>query len=85
MTIIEVGQILQDMGGYGVAQDILQAKLGLLHGYTTDWLVLAQQFDTDPFSGIREWFANLVATGQLWALIIGFILGYFFRGFTSYG
>ena len=77
--------MLQDVGGTGVTQNILQSKLDLWHGLTIDWLVLAQQFYTDPFSGIREWFGILVATGQLWALIIGFILGYLFRGFTSYG
>ena len=67
------------MGGLG------SSKLGLLHGSPSDWILLAQQFDTDPFSGIREWFINLIETGQLWALIIGFIVGYLFRGFTSYG
>ncbi|NEQ96228.1 MAG: hypothetical protein F6K30_05820 [Cyanothece sp. SIO2G6] len=60
-------------------------KLGFPQLHVGDWTVLAQQFETDPFKGIREWFANLVATGQLWALIIGFIIGYLFRGFTSYG
>lgn len=85
MTLIEVGQLLPEMGSLGFALDALHAKLMLFHGPTVDGFILAQQFDTDPFSGIREWFGNLVATGQLWALVIGFILGYLFKGFTSYG
>ena len=85
MTTVYIGQLLQDMGSHILDLSIMQTKLGLLHGNTTDWIVLAQQFDTDPFAGIREWFSNLISTGQLWALIIGFILGYLFRGFTSYG
>ena len=85
MTIVYIGQILQDMGSHILDLGIMQSKLGVWHGNATDWILLAQQFDTDPFGGIREWFGNLIATGQLWALIIGFILGYLFRGFTSYG
>ncbi|MEM9215876.1 MAG: hypothetical protein AAGD25_16225 [Cyanobacteria bacterium P01_F01_bin.150] len=98
MAIVEIGQILQDIGNYGLT-DLFHVNVSLFQGHlwshtegyvwghpaTTEWIILAQQFDTDPFSGIREWFGNLIATGQLWALIIGFILGYLFRGFTSYG
>ena len=100
MTIVEIGHIFQDISSYGPALAPTHASTNLLYGYLGDhiaggylwkhstvaeWMILAQQFDTDPFAGIREWFGNLVATGQLWALIIGFILGYLFRGFTSYG
>lgn len=85
MTMVYIGQMLQDMESHVLVWNVIHAKIAFLHGNTTDWILLAQQFDTDPFAGIREWFGNLVATGQLWALIIGFILGYLFRGFTSYG
>lgn len=85
MTMVYVGQMLQDMGSHVLVWNVIQTKIAFLHGNTTDWILFAQQFDTDPFAGIREWFGNLIATGQLWALIIGFILGYLFRGFTSYG
>jgi len=59
--------------------------LTTIHPQLSDWVVLAQQFDTDPFSEFREWFINLVETGQLWALLMGFVIGYLFRGLTSYG
>ena len=85
MTMVDIGQILQDVVNSPLDLGIIQAQLDVWHGNAADWLLLAQQFDTDPSAGIREWFSNLIATGQLWALIIGFIVGYLFRGFTSYG
>ncbi|HEY9647680.1 MAG TPA: hypothetical protein V6C88_14995 [Chroococcidiopsis sp.] len=51
-----------------------------------DMSLLAQQtFQTDVFAGTRAWFDNFIKTGQAWALVIGIILGYLFRTFTSYG
>ncbi|MBE9100053.1 hypothetical protein [Vacuolonema iberomarrocanum] len=47
--------------------------------------LLAEQFDTDVFRGFREWGSNFIESGQIWALIIGIVLGYLFRGFTTYG
>jgi hypothetical protein len=58
------------------------------HYSLVEWPLLAQaaqQFDTDVFAGTRAWFANFIETGQVWALIIGIIVGYAFRSFTSYG
>lgn len=90
MTMVYLGQALHDMGepllSWGLNMgDLCTSRLSLLHSSPSDWILLAQQFDTDPFSGVREWFSNLIATGQIWALIIGFIVGYLFRGLTSYG
>jgi hypothetical protein len=51
-----------------------------------DWSLLAQKtFQTDVFAGTRAWFQNFIQTGQIWALIIGFVIGYILRGLTSYG
>lgn len=51
-----------------------------------DWSLLAQQaLDTDVFASTRAWFNNFVQSGQVWALIIGLVLGYLFRSFTTYG
>lgn len=58
---------------------------GIYDFFPHDWSVLAQQLDTDVFAGTRNWFNNFLQSGQLWALIIGFILGYIFKGMTSYG
>ncbi|MDB9314627.1 hypothetical protein PN462_16060 [Spirulina sp. CS-785/01] len=49
-----------------------------------DHVVLAQDIE-DPqiLSQIQSWFANFVASGQLWALCIGFIIGFAFRSLTA--
>ncbi|NJL35524.1 MAG: hypothetical protein HC899_01330 [Leptolyngbyaceae cyanobacterium SM1_4_3] len=50
-----------------------------------DWSLLAQQFETDVFADFRSAFNNFMESGQVWALIIGLILGYLIRSLTSYG
>ena len=86
MDMIHIVQVSHDIGAQMLDISLLaHLKHGMVHWSVADWTLLAQQFDTDPFAGFREWSSNLVASGQLWALIIGFIVGYLFRGFTSYG
>lgn len=46
--------------------------------------LLAQQFDTDVFAGFRRSINNFVKSGQIWALLIGFVMGYLLRGVTTY-
>ena len=63
--------------------------LGVLghHGMhiANDALVLAQSTDADLVKEVQEAFKNFVETGQVWAMLIGLIVGYFVRGFTFYG
>ncbi|WP_272082416.1 hypothetical protein [Microcystis aeruginosa] len=40
--------------------------------------------DVDIIGNVQKAFSNFVKTGQAWALVIGLIVGYMFRGFTSY-
>lgn len=68
--------------------EISQPLLGPIdfhHPFDAMQALLAQQFDTDPFRGARGAFANFVRSGQAWALLIGFVIGYIVRGLTSYG
>ena len=67
---------------------------GALWHTSWDWNVLAQldlaqldlaQFDTDVFRPTREFFNHFVKSGQIWALLIGIVLGYLLRSLTSYG
>ncbi len=47
-------------------------------------IVLAQQVsDPDLMGQIKNAWDNFVETGQIWALIIGIVLGYGFRGFRG--
>ncbi len=49
-----------------------------------EWSLLAQQFETDVFAATRTAFANFIESGQVWALLIGVVLGYLLRGITTY-
>ena len=57
-----------------------------------DWSHTGQPFssplallNTDVFAGTRSFFDHFFKTGQAWALLIGIIVGYVLRSFTSYG
>lgn len=50
-----------------------------------DSWVLAQQFQQDILGDLGKTFNTFVKTGRLWALLIGFVIGYIFRSLTSYG
>ncbi|WP_008313544.1 hypothetical protein [Leptolyngbya sp. PCC 6406] len=50
----------------------------------TQAVVLAQQFDQDILGDLGTMAKNFVDSGQLWALIIGVVLGYMFRSMTTY-
>ena len=52
-------------------------QLGLVH-------LLAQNFDNvDIISDFQKSWRHFIQSGQVWALGIGFVLGYMFRTFTS--
>ncbi|NEP09204.1 MAG: hypothetical protein F6J92_22530 [Symploca sp. SIO1A3] len=61
--------------------------LGVLSSHLNlDWLVLAQTIeDPDLLGQIQDTWNNFVKSGQIWALLIGIVIGYFFRNFTSFG
>lgn len=46
--------------------------------------VLAQQFDQDVLGDMGNAWNTFVQSGQIWALIIGLVLGYLIRGLTTY-
>lgn len=66
-------------------QSIADAQqTGLLQAYPQQKLV-AQQLsgyveDPDILGQIQDGFGNFVESGQLWAMIGGFVLGYMFAG-----
>ena len=48
--------------------------------------VLAQNVsDPDVLGQMQKAFNNFVETGQVWALLIGLVVGYLIRNLTSYG
>jgi hypothetical protein len=49
-------------------------------------IVVAQTLkDPDLLGNIQATFQNFIQSGQIWALLIGLVLGYMIRGFTTYG
>ena len=51
-----------------------------------NWTVLAQNVtDPDLLGQIQKAWNNFVETGQIWALLIGLVIGYLIRNLTSYG
>ncbi len=46
--------------------------------------IIAQQFDQDVLANLGTMVNNFIESGQIWALIIGFVLGYAFRSMTTY-
>ena len=49
-------------------------------------LVIAQNItDPDLLGQIQKAFNNFVQSGQVWALLIGLVIGYLLRNLTSYG
>jgi len=61
--------------------------LGLLSSHlNVDSLILAQSVqDPDLLGQMQNTWNNFVKSGQIWAFLIGIVIGYFFRNFTSFG
>lgn len=80
-------QLLQHMmpwwGEVGSWHDLTHQAL-LWHP-SIDNSVFAALLDTDVFKPVRMFFNYFIKSGQIWALLIGSIVGYIFRSLTSYG
>jgi hypothetical protein len=53
-----------------------------LHSYIHMDLV-AQQFNQDVMGDLAKGWNNFVKSGQIWALVIGVVVGYLFRSITN--
>lgn len=58
---------------------------GWLWHWSLDWGAFAALMDTDVFKPVRVFLNYFIKSGQVWALLIGSIVGYLFRSLTSYG
>jgi hypothetical protein len=50
----------------------------------SDLLILDKPLQEDIFGDVQRAFDKFVKTGQVWAFLIGIVLGYLFKTFTSY-
>ena len=46
--------------------------------------MVAQVFDQDVLGDAGNLLSNFVQSGQIWALLVGFVLGYMLRSVTTY-
>jgi len=46
--------------------------------------IIAQQFDQDILGDLSDAWTHFIDSGQVWALIIGIVLGYLIRNLTAY-
>ena len=56
----------------------------ILHSVSEGLHVLAQTYEDNLGNDVSGAFNNFIESGQVWALGIGFILGYIVRSLTSY-
>jgi len=64
-----------------VPSDLFQALPLTPH----DGTILAQIKETDLSGDVSKMWQHFVKTGQVWAFIVGAVVGYFAKTFTSYG
>lgn len=50
----------------------------------TTTAVIAQYFEQDVIADLGNAFNTFIESGQVWALLGGFVLGYLLRGLTTY-
>jgi len=65
--------------------DLLLPFLGNLHQHITFLANSSYIKDPDILEQMRLTWNHFVISGQAWALLIGVVLGYMFKSFTSYG
>jgi hypothetical protein len=56
---------------------------GFSHSLFSGSIWIAQAVKDDLFNNVGVSWNNFIQSGQVWALAIGFMVGYFFRGLTS--
>ncbi|NCJ06804.1 hypothetical protein GS597_09840 [Synechococcales cyanobacterium C] len=47
-------------------------------------VILAQAFEDNLGTTMQRAWSNFIESGQVWALLIGVVLGYLFRSLTAY-
>jgi len=50
----------------------------------TNATVIAQQFDQDILGDLGNMVRTFIDSGQVWALLIGIVIGYMIRSITTY-
>ncbi len=62
--------------------DTTASELPLPRSSRQESYLIAQTFDQDVLGDIKTGFDNFIESGQVWALLIGLVVGYVIRGLT---
>ena len=73
--------LIQSFQGFGI-QDFLPLNSSS-HSFVLGNIWIAQAVKDDLFNNVGVSWNNFIQSGQVWALMIGFVLGYLFRSITS--
>jgi hypothetical protein len=77
------------LGGFAISlwtTILLSNTVNATSRIPVNWTVLAQNVtDPDLLGNLQKAWNNFVETGQIWALLIGLVIGYLIRNLTSYG
>lgn len=68
------------VGRFGMPDVILS---GLWPALDTPWLLAQAVGDPDVLGQIQSGFQNFIESGQVWAMVIGIVIGYGIRSLTS--
>lgn len=69
-----------------VTQENTMTLYHYLNKLLFNWTVVAQNFsDVDLLGNVQTAFNHFIQSGQVWALLIGLIIGYMIRGLATYG
>lgn len=74
-----------DMVNWFVNVNVWHDPMHALVTHTMDGTVLAQQFNQDLIADMQKAFNHFVKSGQIWAFLLGIILGYMVKTFTTFG
>jgi len=79
--------VMQDFNVWLTHGSLVSEVMRSLHvDISLDHLVLAQQIkQTDLIGDLQRAFDHFVKTGQAWAFLIGLVLGYMLKTFTTFG
>ncbi|MGF1568951.1 MAG: hypothetical protein ACFCVD_12925 [Nodosilinea sp.] len=77
-VLLSTGSSRDEYGGWAAY------PMANLSAVSTSSTVLAQQFDQDILGDMGNAWQNFIQSGQVWALVVGIVLGYLIRNLTAY-
>ncbi len=75
-----IQEVTSGLANISNGSDLISSLVGHL---SVNWQLLAQEVqDPKVLDQIQNFFKNFIQSGQVWALLIGLVVGYLVRGVT---